>query len=73
MWADITKVLFSFNKGTAGGPSGLCPDHLVDAVRVKDSSDVGAQLNKLVAFLVASNGPPEVKPFLAGARLLAWG
>lgn len=64
----------SFPKGSAPGPSGLCPSHLREAVRCPSPDQATCLLSSLTTFvnlLAAGCTPTNVAPHLYGASLLA--
>ena len=72
--AQVYKVIRSFNKGSAPGPSGLRAEHLKAIVRSAppDKTDKATEaITKLVNIMVAGKVPRRVAPFLCGARLHA--
>ena len=62
----------SFPKGSAAGPSGLRPQHLLDALSVQQFFDVPTNLQALVNKMLSGTVPDTVMPYLAGANLLAY-
>ncbi len=76
-WQDIgqrelQKILKSFPRGSASGPSGLRPQHLLDAERCRAHSDeVLTQLAAVVNLMAKGLAPAAVAPFFAGASLTA--
>ena len=68
----VEKMIRSFAKGSAGGTSGLKPQHLKDGVGTKSpivATLVIDKLTRLVNLLVAMEGRGDIAPFLAGAAL----
>ena len=71
---DVHQAAKSFRRGSAPGPSGLRPEHLKVALKAPSPSkaDKALQaLTKVVNLMVAGLVPPEVAPYLCGARLHA--
>ena len=74
--ADIEKAIRSFPKGSAGGISGLRPQHLlnsINGVTVASGGKVLSSLCQLTNRLVAGDMtvPNEVRPIFFGANLTA--
>ena len=56
--SEVIKVVYSFPAGSAGGPDGLCPQHLKDLViyaRSEGSDDLIASLTNFVNYVIAGN------------------
>jgi len=69
---DVIKVIRTFPAGSAGGPDGLRPQHLLDLVNNRESGP--ALLTSLTAFvnmLLEGKCDPAVTPVLFGGRLIA--
>lgn len=67
----VAKMLRSFPKGTAPGPSGLRAQHLVDALTPANKASVVQQLANVCSVLARGAAPRVLAPFLAGAKLFA--
>ena len=71
---EVQKASLSFRKGSAPGPSGLRPEHLIVALKgapANRTDKAGAALARLVNLMVRGEVPEEVASFLCGARLHA--
>ncbi|MED5469236.1 MAG: reverse transcriptase domain-containing protein, partial [Cyanobacteriota bacterium] len=70
---QVCKAALSFNKGSAGGTSGLRPEHLKVVLQASNArrESAAAALTKLVNRMLAGKVPSHVAPFLCGARLHA--
>ncbi|KAL5517800.1 hypothetical protein EMCRGX_G003420 [Ephydatia muelleri] len=68
---NIIAILWSFPKDTAGGPSGLCVQHLLDVVSIPLHTPICSSLRLVINILIAGKAPTKVSHFLAGARLIA--
>ena len=70
---NVFKSALKFKKGTAPGPSGLRPEHLRVVLQSPTTRREGASnaLTKLLNKMVAGLVPPQVAPYLCGARLHA--
>jgi hypothetical protein len=69
---DVVKAVRTFPAGSAGGPDGLRPQHLLDLVNNRESGP--ALLTSLTAFvnmLLEGKCDPAVIPVLFGGRLIA--
>jgi hypothetical protein len=70
--AEVSKAILSFPAGSAGGPDGVRPQHLIELIRCPVA---GAQLlTALTAFvnrLLKGQCPLSVRPVLFGASLIA--
>ena len=66
----VLKELRSFPAGTAGGPSGLRPQHLKDALVQGHSDSFLEQLTDLLSLLASGSAHPAAKPYVAGANLI---
>ena len=67
----ITKMLKSFSRGTAPGPSGLRAQHLKDAVRSAHGDEAVEQLTAICNHLARGEAPEFLSQYLAGASLMA--
>ena len=68
--ADVWSGVRSFQLGSAGGQTGLRPDHLKAALDC-ESERVAPMLALVVDVLAKGSAPRELAPWLAGARLTA--
>ena len=68
---EVLKALKAFPKGSAAGPSGLRPQHLLDGVRDRDQKAALDALTNALQVVVAGCVPACVAPNLAGASLFA--
>ena len=70
---NVFKAALKFKKGTAPGPSGLRPEHLRVILQSPTTRRESASTNltRLLNKMVAGKVPPEVAPYLCGARLHA--
>ena len=69
--ALVKKMLKSFPRGTAPGPTGLRAQHLMDAVRSAHGDEAMEQLTCLSNLLARGDAPEFLKQYLAGASLMA--
>lgn len=69
--AQVVAALHSFPKGSAGGPSGLSPQHLLDCLRGVLAPSFKVQLTRLINLLLHGSPPEAVRPYLFGATLIA--
>jgi len=65
----VCKLVQSFPKGSAGGPSGLRPQLLQDAFATLFQHGLANQLTTFCNTLLRGEVPSEVKPWLFGATL----
>ena len=54
----VTKAIRSFPKGSAGGPSGLRPQHVRDALTAGYGDELARQLTEMVNLLARGEAPP---------------
>ena len=69
---DVLKAVRTFPAGSAGGPDGLRPQHLLDLLNCRESGP--ALLTSLTAFtnmLLEGKCDPAVAPVLFGGQLIA--
>ena len=67
----IQQVIKAFPRGSAGGPSGLKPQHLKDALVPGMADEVVRHTTALVNLLVKGEACAAAQPFLCGAALAA--
>ena len=67
----VKKMLKSFSRGTAPGPTGLRAQHLKDAVRSAHGDEAIEQLTLMCNLLARGDAPEFLAQHLAGASLLA--
>ncbi len=67
----VAKMVRSFLKGSAGGPSGLKPQHIKDAAIPGCEDELFRVLAVVLSMLARGDVPQEVRPFLCGASLVA--
>eukprot|EP00662_Eupelagonemidae_sp_cell21_P011153 gene11153-biopygen103053 len=70
---QVCKQIRRFPKGSAGGPDGLRPQHLKDAIRPTLAACSATSAADLVNVFVSGRAPLAMAPYLAGARLAALG
>ena len=71
---EVRKAALSFARGSAAGPSGWRPEHLVVGLKVAPGNrgeKTCTVLTKLVNVLAAGKLPATVAPYFCGARLHA--
>ena len=70
---EIRSAIFSFPSGSAAGPSGLCPQHLKDAVS-SSANETGNQLvasvNEFCNLFLRGDLPEFIKSVLSSATLI---
>ena len=72
--SEVSKAALSFKKGTAAGPSGMRPEHLISVLKSNSATlaeKALVALTKLVNVMAAGKVPNQVRPYLCGARLHA--
>ena len=67
----VKKMLKSFSRGTAPGPTGLRAQHLKDAVRSAHGDEAIEQITSTCNLLARGNAPEFFAQHLAGASLMA--
>ena len=67
----VKKMLKSFSRGTAAGPTGLRAQHLKDAVRSAHGDEAIEQLTSICNLLAKGDAPVHLSQHLAGATLMA--
>ena len=69
---EVLKAVRSFPAGSAGGPDGFRPQHLLELVTCQESaSNFLPALTAFVNLLLRGVCPPEVQPVLFGGNLIA--
>eukprot|EP00662_Eupelagonemidae_sp_cell21_P008431 gene8430-biopygen11779 len=68
---EVCKNIRAFPKGSAGGPCGLRPQHLKDAIRPTLTACAAEPVAALINILGAGRAPWALAPTQAGARLAA--
>ena len=69
---DVEAAIRSFPSGSAGGPDGLRPQHLLELINHRESSSaLLRQLTEFINILLRGACPPEVRPVLFGGSLIA--
>ena len=68
---EVKKSVRKFPKGSGGGPSGLRPQHLKDALVGGLEDEVVKNFADLVNLLVRAEAPSAIAPWLCGASLAA--
>jgi len=72
---EVRSAVKSFSAGSAGGISGLRPQHLKDALSAKACGANGnfeVSLTRLVNYILLGNIPMSVQPILFGAAITAF-
>ena len=67
----VNKMLKTFSRGTAPGPTGLRAQHLKDAVRSPHGDEALEQITTLCKLLARGDAPELLAQHIAGASLLA--
>ena len=70
---SISKAIYSFPSGSAGGQDGLSPQHLKDLISPSlglDSSSLVTSLTKFINMVIAGNVPIPARPYFFGANLI---
>ena len=69
---DVCAAIRSFPAGSAAGPNGIRPQHLLDLVTCKEAGqELTEAITDLVNLLLQGNCPLEVATILFGGRLFA--
>ena len=68
---DVYAALSSFRSLSAGGPSGMRPDHFKEAVASDRGNSLLSTLTRLINAFAAGRVPKSLAPFLSGGNLLA--
>ena len=70
--SDVRKAIMSFPAGSAGGPDGLCPQHLRELISCRESGqDIVTDLAAFVIMVLAGQCSKSVAPVFYGGRMLA--
>jgi hypothetical protein len=72
----VTRAIYSFPDGSAGGSDGLRPQHLKDIITSpyrEGSLDLISVLADFVNLVLAGKVPPTVRPYFFGASLIGLG
>lgn len=70
--SDVLGAIRSFPAGSAGGPDGFRPQHLLDLVSNAESGpDLITALTAFVNMILGGSCHPEIVPILFGGRLIA--
>ena len=70
--SEVLNAIRSFPAGSAGGPDGLRPQHLVDLVKSSDASqELLSALTAFVNMVLAGHCHQDIIPVLFGGRLIA--
>mgnify|MGYP002811166483 CR=1 FL=1 len=67
----VRDAIRSFPRDSAGGPSGLRPQHLRDAMVPGFEDELVRQLSALANMMARGEAPEAARPFLCGATLTA--
>lgn len=67
----VKKAIKDFPRGSSGGPSGLKPQHLKDALVAGWADEVARQATSLTNLLARGQAPLAVQQWLCGASLAA--
>ncbi|XP_055347675.1 uncharacterized protein LOC129594849 [Paramacrobiotus metropolitanus] len=71
---EVRHAILSFRRGSAAGPDGLLPQHLLDMLgKVQDdvSASFCKSLAQLLDIIIQGNIPDSVRPYFFGAKLIA--
>ena len=63
----VERAIRSFHRLSSGGPSGLRPSHLQEALRAELKDELLEHITNLVCLLVKGGASWELAPYLAGA------
>ena len=72
----VKTAILSFPAGSAGGPTGMCPQMLKDLISPSNGDAATRWLEKLTEFVnlvLSGNLPPRIRPISFGANLIALG
>ncbi len=67
----VAKAIRTFHPHSSGGPSGLRPGHIKDAIRTRLKDELLEHTAGVVQQLARGEAPSALAPFLAGASLTA--
>ena len=67
----VQKMISSFPRGSAGGPSGLKPQHMKDALQEGFRDELLRLLAQVINKLAQGDAPDSIRPFISGANLVA--
>ena len=73
-FSQIATIVRSFPSGSAGGGSGWRANHLYEAISISPFDENNSCLQSLTNFinlLLSGRAPPRLRPFIAGAVLVA--
>jgi len=69
---EVSRAIRSFPAGSAAGPDGIRPQHLLDLITCKEAGqELVAAITELVNLLLEGRCPPAVASILFGGRLFA--
>ena len=69
---EVSSAIRSFPAGSAGGPDGIRPQHILDLITCKEAGqDLVAAITQLVNLLLEGHCPPSAASILFGGRLFA--
>lgn len=68
---QVEEAMRSFNRGSGGGPTGLRPQHLKDAMVPGWRDELVRQTTQLINLMLSGAACAEVQPWLCGASLTA--
>ena len=72
--AEVARVIRSFPRGSAGGPDGILPQHLLDltsASAEQGGKDLLRALTTFTNFVLGGRVPQSVRPVFFGATLIS--
>jgi len=69
---EVIRAVRSFPTGSAGGPDGIRPQHILEMVSCRESgSELRSALTGFVNYLLQGHIHPQVSPMLFGGKLIA--
>jgi len=69
---EVSSAIRSFPAGSAAGPDGIRPQHILDLITCKEAGqDLVAAITQLVNLLLEGHCPPSAASILFGGRLFA--